>query len=495
VLVLGAVVVIAGIGAWLRSGSRTDNASIAGAAQVAAEESSPPHESLDGPESDAGALDSTASRGPVAEARVPGAEAPRDPEPVADRTVRGSPGRLRVRAIDAETRSPVPRIRVRAMSETRLADRSSVRDGEAVELSLSPDTYAVLVMAKGYEASELPAQSIEAGKTTILDAVELHPGSARILGTVTGDSWTPDTLWVELVGEGRCPCPACVEGPSSENRKPAQHGQRWSKEDFCSRCGFGKSSSRLPVPPDGRFLFDRLTSGSYAVRLMDVEERTLCDPKSVDLDIGKSLPIEIRFGAPRRVRVEIVDTDGASLAPEWAARLRKQAADDETEALREVVERAVQPPEFDCQFRTEHLRVGSSTFTPPTLDATGIFISGVGAFGARKLGTASRGGRDDRPREKKDALRPEITPAKVSTGYYPSAVDPDGTVRFESVPSLELSLRMTCGGFTATVEIPSSRDEVRLQALLRASGEQGTSTAEPSADPRTYREYEAGRMH
>lgn len=495
-LLLGVMCSIAAMGGWLYLGIHRGPDTVPNEDRVVPAAESP-RSSLDDSALAFEVRDPVATHG-SAEARAPAdARNPdRSPESIPTTAkAHSGVGHLRVRAVDAETGSLVQRIRVRAMNDSRLADRSSERDGEAVEVTLSPGTYSILVMAKGYESSELPAQSIEAGKTMTLDSVALHPGSAKVLGTVTGDTWTPDTLWVELVGEGRRPCPACVDVPSPASKQPPTHGQRWSKSDYCSRCGYAKPSSRLAVPPDGRFEFEHLTSGPYAVRLMDVEERTLCDPKSVDLDIGQSLPIEIRFGAPRRVRVEIVDTDGASLAPEWAARLRNQAANDETETLRQVVDRAVQPLEFDCQFRTEHLRIGSSTFTPPTPDATGIFVSGVGAFGARKLGTGGRRDRDDRPREKKDALRPEIAPAKVSTGYYPSAVDPDGTVHFESVPSLELSLRMTCGGFSATVEIPSARDEVRLQALLHSSGEQKTSTAEPSADPRTYREYEARRMH
>ncbi len=427
------------------------------------------------------------------DSRAPAAARDSDPPPesVAARNSDSSVGHLRVRAVDAETRSPVPKIRVRAMNDTRLADRSSDRDGEPVDLALTPGTYSVLVMARGFEGNFLPPESIAAGEITKLDSVELHAGSAKVLGTVTGDTWPRDTLWVELVGDGRSPCRVCADVLSSPG-KPPPHGQRWSKDDYCARCGYGRSSSRLAVPPDGRFVFDRLTRGPYVVRLMDVEERTLTDPKSFDLEIGQSLPLEIRFAAPRRVRVEILDTDGASLAPEWAARLRKEATAEEADIV--SFEHGVQPVEFECEFHTEQTLIGSSSFMTPLVEAGVAIGIGPAAFGSRKLGTGARPDRDDRARQKGDTLRPEPSKPSWRHGYFPAGVDVDGLVHFDSVPSLELTLTMSCQLFAATTVIPSSRDELRLQATLirNESVKWSPGDGEPS-DIRTFREYDAQR--
>jgi hypothetical protein len=378
------------------------------------------------------------------------------------------------------------------MNDTRLADRSSDRDGEPVELALTPGTYSVLVMAKGYEGSFLPPESIEAGETTNLDSVEMHVGSARVLGTVTGDTWGPDTLWVELVGDGRCPCRACTDVASPASKPAPPHGQRWSKDDYCARCGYGKSSSRLAVPPDGHFVFDRLTRGPYLLRLMDLEERTLADPKSFELEIGQSLPLEIRFAGPRRVRVEIFDTDGASLAPEWAARRRKEAAAEDVMLVSFAHE--IQPIDFECEFRTQRSLIGSSDFMTPLLEPNVAITVGASAFGSRKLGTGARHDRDDRAREKSDTLRPELALPSLRPGYFPAGVDIDGLVRFDSVPSLELTLTMSCQLFTATTVVPSSRDELRLQVTLNRneSVKWSAGDGEPS-DIRTFREYDAQR--
>jgi hypothetical protein len=492
-LLVGVISLFAASGLWLYFGIRRAPGPDSGDPRVIRAEE-PLHQTSQDPTDPVDQSHNSSERRSSVDPTVSVADRSHEPVSV-DANAKAGLGHLRVRAVDAETRLDIDRIRVRAMNETRLADRQADRDGEGVELSLSPGTYSILVMAKGYESSEFPAQSIEAEKTTALDSVALHPGSATILGSVTGDTWAPDTLWVELVGDGRRPCPACVDGTSPASKQPPRHGERWSREDYCARCGYGKSSSRLPVPPDGRFVFDRLTSGPYAVRLMDVGERTLCDPKTFELVVGQSFPLEIRFGAPRRVRVEIVDTDGASLAPEWAARLRREAADDEIVSMvtiREAISN--RPVDFHCQFRTEHLQIGTSAFTPPPPDPNGIFISGTAAFGARKLGPGGRHDRDDRPRGDRDDLWPEFPPANVPLGYFPSEVDPDGFVRFDSVPSLELTLTMTCERFTATTAVPASRDEVRLQANLRLTENTKTSTeGAESIGAQTFREYELQR--
>jgi hypothetical protein len=390
-----------------------------------------------------------------------------------------TPGRLHVRGIDADTGAPLDRIRVRAMSDTRFADRSSDRDGEAVELTLTPDTYSVLVLAKGYEASELPPQHIVSGETTSQESVPMHSGSARVLGSVTGDTWPTDTLWVELTGEGRRPCAACAESAKPAEPQQPQHRERKPLDDCCEQCGYSARYSRLVVPPNGRFVFARLVSGPYALRLIDARERTVDEPMFFALNAAEVLPVEIRFSALRTVFVQVIDVDGVSLAPEWAARLRAQAED--TSDVVEFVDDGSGPVEFQCAFRSGDVDVGHSTLTAPRPNGTKI---GVAAFGARKLGAGAHKhrDRDDRLRGEQDELRPTVPPVNVTPASFPCEVESSGFARFDEVPSSELSMVMTCGSFTATTEIPASRQELRLQAMLHRTatekaGAEGASTA------------------
>lgn len=411
-------------------------------------------------------------------------------------------GHLVIRAMDADSRLPLDRIRVRAMNATRFADRFSDRDGEGAELNLTPGTYSILVLAKAYEPVELPLLSIESGQVTTPDSVPMHAGSARILGAVTGDTWRSNTLWVDLSGEGRRPCPACAETPNSSGRRITTADRRSSSDGFCGQCGYSINSSRLAVPPDGRFAFDRLASGPYAIRLVDAGSRTLCDPKFIELAADQSLRLEIPYGAPRSVRVEVIDTDGGSLAPEWAARLRRDAAAEAEGSEVTFIEVVSNPQvEVECAFRTAERQIGLSTFIPPPPDPNSFGI-GVAAFGSRKLGAGAKHGRggwasappDDRAREEKDILRPELPPIVIGPSYFPSELEQDGFVRFDSVPSLEMTLTMTTGPFTATTAIPSSRDVVRLQATLHLAEKGKDSKAEAeSSEARTFREYEVQR--
>jgi hypothetical protein len=71
-------------------------------------------------------------------------------------------------------------------------------------------------------------------------------------------------------------------------------------------------------------------------------------------------------------------------------------------------------------------------------------------------------------------------------------LDADGLARFESLPSIDLTLVMTCGPFKATAEIPSYRNEVRLRAALfvAEADSAGQKKAAP-AQAGTFREYES----
>src|SRR5580765_5876816 len=128
---------IAVIGGWLYLGIHGGPDTVPNEDRVAPVAESP-RSSLDDSALAVEARDPVASHD-SAEARVPAdARNPdRSPESIPTTAkAHSGVGHLRVRAVDSETGSPVQRIRVRAMNDSRLADRSSERDGEAVEVIL-----------------------------------------------------------------------------------------------------------------------------------------------------------------------------------------------------------------------------------------------------------------------------------------------------------------------------------------------------------------------
>ncbi|HEV8112107.1 MAG TPA: carboxypeptidase-like regulatory domain-containing protein [Planctomycetota bacterium] len=384
-------------------------------------------------------------------------------------------GRIRVSAVDAQTGAPLLGIRVRAASAARVADRTSDRNGSAIELTLTPDTYALLVLARGYEPAELPPIQVARDQTVTLDPVPLRAGGARILGVVTGDLRPGDLPWVELSGEGRSPCADCA--PTADT----PHATR------CTVCGYAAQSSRRRIPPSGVFSFERLACGPYAIRLIDARERTIGLAKRLDLRAEEALPVELEFVAPRAVGVELIDTDGRSLASEWAARVRAAAAaadDDGSEIV--FVESSKPSTEFHCVFRLGDRRLVQSDFTPPPPPSLTAGTSiGVAAFSSRKLSSGARKELDDRPRRSSETLRIEPRVPSLEPDTVAVDVDAEGFVVFDPVPSFTLTLEMRCGPFTATAPVPASAATTLVRARLRRA-------SDPEEGDGTFLEFEAG---
>jgi hypothetical protein len=421
---------------------------------------------------DAPVLDTDESRRAVPEATPESAIA----EPAQRENSHPPAGRVLVRAVDAQTGKPLQRIRVRAASVKRVADRTSDVGSSEIQLTLTPDTYDLIVLARGYEPTELPPVSVTRDETVALDPVPMHTGGARILGVVTGDLQPSDLPWVELFGEGRRPCADCASTAETP------HAGR------CLVCGYAAQSSRLRIAPSGVFTFERLAAGQYAIRLMDARERTIGLAKWPELRAEEALPVELEYVAPRAVRVEVFDTDGKSLASEWATRVRAaEAADDASEVV--FVESSTPSTEFHCAFRLGERRLVQSDFTaPPPLNPTAGTRIGVGvaAFGSRRLGSGAHKELDDRPRRNSETLRLEPRAPSIEPDTVAADVDSEGFVVFEPVPSLTLRLKMTCGPFTTHALVPASASTTPLRAQLRRA-------SEPEEGDGTFREYETGR--
>ena len=385
-------------------------------------------------------------------------------------------GFLRVRAIDAETEEPLAKIRVRAASPTRIAERESdPAVGEAV-FRISPDTYSILVMSDGHEPTVVEGVVIAADADLTLEPVALRVGGARILGVVNGA--TPDSSFeVELRGVGRRRCDRC---PSEADR-------------HCPHCGYAQASTRVRVDPAGAFRFDRLAGGTYAVQLLEASGRAVALAVHVRVPSLESVPVELEAATTRTVQVEIVDTDGDSLAPAWSKRiLAVSRLVIETEFQLGAFEFRHNAVYFDCAFRDGDLVVARADFEPPR-DRLGL---GLRAMGSRSidfgLGRDGSSGIDDRSRGESESLLPDdpgpsIEPLGVSAGF-----DRGGIVRFEGVPATALTLEVVSGPFTGTASIPASREPTRVRVRL-TRGIPDAADSDPAQAARTFLEFEALR--
>ena len=358
-------------------------------------------------------------------------------ERIESRSSSAATGHLQIRAVDSETGELLAPIRVRAASETRIADRGSHPGVDRVDLALSPDSYSLLVLAQGYEPTELVSLPVCGGENITLEPVRLHAGSARVLGVVTGDLSAEGGCFVELLGEGRRPCARCAPG---EN------------DDRCAACGYSSESSILPVVPGCQFAFEGLASGPYAIRLIDEGQRMLAVPCSFDLEAAVSLEVEVEASPLRSVRVELIDTDGSSLAGEWSARIAKTPNAEEVE----VIDRSPDWKEaivIRCQAYVGDYKLAESSLEPPPLDPGSVRFTAMRSISCCGL-RGPRNGVDDRHRDRSELLRPPPKPPRIEPDEFLSEVDADGLLRLDSLPSLELTLKMTCGPFAATARIP-----------------------------------------
>jgi len=371
-------------------------------------------------------------------------------------------GRLSIRAVDARTGAPVACVRVRVATQARIADRQCSQGSDEILLTLTPGRYSLVAFARGYEPLELSGLEVAAGQTLAPDSVRMCPASARIVGFVSGDLRPERLLQAELSGEGRSPCPQCA------------HGEALPQP--CPSCGYALGYSRLPISAEGRFTFGGLASGNYALRLIDAQDRTIGEPQTLELREADVRRVELEAEFLRVVEVDFLDTDGASLAAEWAARLHP-SADDEL-ALEIVVEGGPAPSDLSCTFRSGERTVASCVLVPPEPPGAPLRGGVSIGFGSREMRSGRLGRKtvDDRPRAPSEALRPAVPAPLIQPTPLASAVGDDGLARFEPLPAIELLLEISCGPFIVRVAIPSGTGTTRVRARLSNTSERSAGT-------------------
>ncbi len=413
-----------------------------------------------------------------------------DPAPRAKKeSPRPDVGYLNVRAIDSQTMLPLPQIRVRAVSPTRIADSDTKFGTSSIQLKLTPGTYDCLVLREGYEPCRLVNIQIESGRTMTFEPLLMRGGTASIVGTVEEVPSGDQSLWVELRGEGRRPCPNCPTDIGQPDLGLSERDRAWLHYEACPFCGYGCQSSRRRLE-DHQFTFQNLASGLYVIRLMGADYVTVGVPTVVALQDGELLPVSLEYIAPRTVRVEILDTDGQSLASEWSRRVRKSAASHEEDLMLVDPLESRGPPWIDCSFRVRETPVAKTWFSAPPIDPSKPL--------GRVFSHATRcsfhfwQALDDGPRGECDELELEAAPPEVEPCEVLSGVDAEGLVWIKSVPSIALTLEVMSGCFVSTVDVPASTDVVRIGARLKKV-ETPESKGERPVTESTFRECELAR--
>ena len=407
-------------------------------------------------------------------------EAEPEPEPLARRVLSAeslrSLGKLRVRAVDAQSGAELDRLRVRVANDARLADRDSGPGSSQLVLTLTPGSYELLALSRGYEKFERSGLEVVAGGELEPEPLRLRPASARVEGVAFGDLRPENKLQAELLGEGRSPCAQCAGSGFAEREKA------WTRAEPCPACGYAANSSRLPLPSDGRFAFEHLVIGRYALRLLDARGQPLGLGQSFELREGQTLRLDPEAPGLRTVEVEFVDTDGSSLAGEWSARIRGSTPVGELE----IVEGSSESADFLCTLLADERYSAHAILAPPAPPErlVGSTSIGVGHFSGRRLGSSGPKGPDDHPRGRNEGLPLPISAPVLEPAAVTAAVGEDGLARFESLPAFDLQLQVSSGLFRADTAIPGGLGTVRVRARLRRID---------AAEGATYREWERGQ--
>ena len=408
------------------------------------------------------------------------------PTPVPAVDIGPAPAHLVVRAVDKDTGAALSAIRVRALSDTRFANERSDGTGGQVFVGMTPGTYDLLVSADGYDSLELPAVFIASGAIVRFDPVQLPPGSGRIVVDVIGER-ALDGLSVELIGAGRHPCALC--SADVENGVHVAVAFPAERKTPCAACGFARDRSLLPITGKPCVEFSNLAREKYVLRLVGAGGEVIGDAREFELACGEAQRVTLDAAHWRMVEVEIADTDGVSLAAEWARRLAalESEVEQDLESFEDLGDDGLP---VELLFRCREQRVAEATVTPPTPFGFGRCFS-VG--GATVCPAGRRGPRAtvDHARRPEDTLLPQLRAPYVEPYIVPCEFDARGLVILGPVSASELELTARAGVLNAKATLTQERGttRVRLQFHIdpRSNGD--------AREGETYRALESARDH
>ncbi len=427
----------------------------------------------------------------LADAASAGSRTSREPVVLAkNEAAATAPGHLIVEAVDAETNVQLPAIEVRLASETRFAREASKIAGE-VSVELTPDTYAIVVGAPGYEPVELPRAVVTSFETERLPPAKLRAGNGSITAILEGTFPESHQLDLQLIGAGRHPCSRCgdVLDPDAPNDPQTISGRAALRKFACPVCGYARERSSARVASPSRFEFTNLASGCYALRLIDERGLVVAGPYELTLRAGDTARARFEASSMRYVSIEWLDVDGRSLSEIWRDRVkanveRMKAMHDEDD-----------PSSFDeTIYRLDPFQliltgdagepIATASFAPPPPNISLMaFSDGSGSFIGHRDGGSSRVDRERRP---EDSLRPEPEPVHFGATVVTCDLQANGTARIGPLPNRRLVLRAATRQFAAEALVLDSADDTRVVLRLYSAHAEGDSRPPPS----TYCEYE-----
>jgi RNA polymerase sigma-70 factor (ECF subfamily) len=219
------------------------------------------------------------------------------------------PGSVHIEVVDAHTRKPLDHVKIHFLHEQRFADYDS---DATVNVKLTSGKWDANVASVGFEPAQLTGFEVKAGETVNLGVVGLERGNSVVEGRVVANHLAADKpVVVELFGDGRAPCDACL---AKQLHAAAEEGQDLK---IGADCGFRDDRDLLNVTGNRAFKFTNLAAGVYWLRACDPDQRIV---SAVRLDVGRGGTIwqELNVCAPTLARFELRHDSGGLFSGAWS---------------------------------------------------------------------------------------------------------------------------------------------------------------------------------
>jgi hypothetical protein len=205
---------------------------------------------------------------------------------------------------------------------------------------------------------------------------------------------------------------------------------------------------------------------------------------------AESARVAVEVPLPRTLRIEIVDTDGTSLAPLWASAL--QPRDAKASRAEASVLRHVDDLMWRCELHAGDRSIAAGEFATPIRSGSTTARLGPLPFGGRKLGSSARRSAptvDDRARGSDATLRPTSAAASLPGTRIEPRVGFDGLVHVDGVPAWATELSLERHPFRGRVELPAYEALSILVRLTHVDRDPSASADDPN-NTATFREFD-----
>jgi len=256
------------------------------------------------------------------------------------------PGLVLLEVVDARTLARIEAVKIRFLNEARFAEYGG---SGSVQTILTAGHWDASVAAVGYEPARLAGFDVVVGEAQALGRIALERGNGVVEGRVVARHLSGDApVTVELFGDGRSPCDACLAAANGANGAgggdDSERAQKLGVD-----CGYRDDRDAIAATGDRAFRFAHLAAGVYWLRASDPQQRIV---ESRRIEIGRSGYVwqELDVCAPTFARFELRHERGGLFTGVWTSSHRPK------------------PAPIHYEFRRGGQPVGAVEFTPSADD-------------------------------------------------------------------------------------------------------------------------------